>query len=134
MSDSSEQRRADAARMADLAASARAGEAKAAQVIVDQFVAEARARGIEPVPLQATQLDGRRVKTDKTGWYVNKKQSYGIGTDGSWYVLQVPTSLTSRFTGVRLRPSPPELVVARGARDGESGDLREFLDRVLRGE
>lgn len=120
--------------MAELAASARAGESRAAQVIVDRFVEEVAARGIAPVPLQATQLDGRRVSTDKTGWYVNKKQSLGIGTDGSWYVLTVPTSLLSRFTGVKLHPSPPELVVARGGRDGESGDLQDFLDRVLRGE
>ncbi|WP_232547106.1 hypothetical protein [Propioniciclava soli] len=133
MTDPSQERRADAQRMAELAVSARAGESRAAQRIVDRFVEQATARGIAPVPLEATQLDGRRVRTDRIGWYVNKKQTLAIGTGGEWFVLQVPTSWMSRFTGVKLQPSPPELVVARGGRDGESGDLQEFLDRVLAG-
>lgn len=120
--------------MAELAASARRNEAVAAQVLVDQFVLDAAARGVPPVPLLATQLDGRQVKTDKTGWYVNKGRSLAIGEDGSWYVLTVPSSTFGRFRGVKLKPSPPELHVGRGGRDGESGDLQDFLDRVLNGE
>ena len=131
--DGGAKRREDARRMAELAATARRGEAQAAQVLVDQFVVDAKARGIPTVPLLATQLDGRRVKTDKTGWYVNKKESLAIGEGGEWYVLTVATDWKARFTGVRLVASPPEMVVARGGRDGESGDLIDFLERVLNG-
>lgn len=117
--------------MMAMAEAARLREGEAAQVIIDRFVAEATAQGIAPVALQATRLDGRRVRTDKVGWYVNKARSVAIGTDGAWYVLTVPASRWGRFTGAKLQPSLPELVVGRGARDGESGDLADFLDRVL---
>lgn len=124
-------RREAARRMADLAASARRGEAQAAQVLIDDFLVAVRARGIAPERLVATQLDGRQVRTDKTGWYVNRKRSIAIGEQGEWYVLTVPSSPFGRFTGVRLEASPPEMVVGRGGRDGESGDLADFLARVL---
>lgn len=117
--------------MLEMAEAGRRREGEAAQVLVDQFVKDVRARGIEPVPLQAMQLDGRRVKTDKIGWYVNNGRSLAIGTDGSWYVLTVPSTPLGRFRGAKLQPSLPELVVGRGGRDGESGDLQDFLDRVL---
>ncbi len=127
-------RREAARRMADLAASARRGEAAAAQELIDDFLVRVRERGIAPERLQATQLDGRVVKTDKTGWYVDRKRSVAIGEGGEWYVLVVPSSALSRFTGVKLEASPPEMVVGRGGRDGESGDLADFLQRVLDGE
>lgn len=127
------ERREAARRMADLAASARRGEAQAAQQVIDAFVATAKAEGPPPERLFATQLDGRVVRTDKVGWYVDKKKTIGIGEDGQWYVLTVPSSALARFTGVKLEASSPELVVGRGGRDGESGDLTEFLDRVLKG-
>lgn len=120
--------------MADLAASARRGEARAAQELIDDFLLRVRGRGIAPERLQATQLDGRVVRTDKVGWYLDKKRSVAIGEGGEWYVLVVPSSALSRFTGVRLEASPPEMVVGRGGRDGESGDLAEFLERVLSGQ
>ena len=124
-------RRADALRRAELAASSRRAEADQARILVDAFVVRARQAGLAPERLMATQLDGRVVKTDKTGWYVNKKRSIGIGEDGGWYVLTVPSSTLARFAGVRLEASDPELVVGRGGRDGESGDLSEFLDRLF---
>lgn len=133
MSEEPSDRRESARRMADMAASARRGEAQAAQAVIDDFVARATAQGLEPEPLRATMLDGRSVRTDQRGWYVNRKRSVAIGVDGAWYVLTVPSSLKARFTGVALRPSPPELVVGRGGRDGESGDLADFLERVLAG-
>ena len=34
----------------------------------------------------------------------------------------------ARFTGVKLKPTPPPMVIGRGGRDGETGDLQEFLD------
>jgi hypothetical protein len=126
-------RREAARRMADLAASARRGEAQAAQVLIDDFLSRVRERGLAPERLMATQLDGRQVRTDKVGWYLNKKRSVAIGEGGEWYVLVVPSSALSRFTGVKLAASPPEMVVGRGGRDGESGDLEDFLQRVLDG-
>lgn len=124
-------RREAARRMADLAASGRRAEAQQAQALIDDFIVQARARGIAPEPLVATQLDGRQVRTDKVGWYVNRKRSIAIGESGQWYVLTVPSSAFSRFTGVRLEASDPDMVVGRGGRDGESGDLADFLERVL---
>ncbi len=124
-------RRDAARRMAEMAESARRGEAQAAQQLIDAFVAEAKARGLAPQPLVATQVDGRPARTDKTGWYLNNSRSIAIGEDGSWYVLTVPASRLARWRGVSLTASEPELVVGRGARDGESGDLSDFLDRLL---
>jgi hypothetical protein len=42
-------------------------------------------------------------------------------------VLTVPGGLRERFTGVRLVATPPPLIVGKGGRDGETGDLAEFL-------
>lgn len=117
--------------MAAMAEGAKRGEAQAAQVLIDGFVATARERGIAPEPLVATQLDGRRVRTDKVGWYVNNKKSVAVGESGEWFVLAVPSSTWGRLRGVKLEPSLPELVVGRGGRDGESGDLADFLQRML---
>lgn len=128
-----EARREAIQRRVELEASAARAEAEAAQRIIDDFVVEARRRGIAPEPLQATLLNGRTVRTDKSGWYVNNRRSLAIGEDGSYYVLVVPRAPLARFTGVRLEPSQPALEVSKGGRDGESGPLREFLDRVLEG-
>lgn len=117
--------------MAAMAEAGKRGEAQAAQVLIDGFVASARERGLAPEPLMATQLDGRRVRTDKAGWYVNAKKSVAIGEAGQWYVLTVPSSTWGWLRGVKLQPSLPELVVGRGGRDGESGDLTDFLQRML---
>lgn len=129
-----EERREAARQMADMAAAAQRGEATAAQRIIDDFVVRAKEQSLPTQPLVATQLNGRTVKTDKVGWYVNKKRTLAIGEDGSWYKLTVPSAAMARFTGVKLQASPPELVVGRGARDGESGDLTEFLERLLKGQ
>lgn len=117
----------EAARRAELAANAARGESKQAQILIDRFVAEARERGIAPHPLRATLYSGQSVKTDKVGWYLRKNQSLAIGEDGAYYVLTVPGGFRERLTGVKLKPSPPPLVVGKGGRDGESGDLGEFL-------
>lgn len=117
----------EAAHRAELAASTERAESAKAQVLIDQFVADAQAAGIAPEPLRATLYSGATAKTDKTGWYLRKNRSLAIGEDGSYYVLTVPGGLAERFRGVRLRPSPPPLVVGRGGRDGESGDLADFL-------
>ena len=117
----------EAARRAELAANAGRAESKQAQVLIDRFVADARERGIAPQPLRATLYSGQNVKTDKVGWYLRKNQSLAIGEDGSYYILTVPGGWRERLTGVKLKPSPPPMVVGKGGRDGESGDLAEFL-------
>jgi hypothetical protein len=117
----------EAARRAELAANANRAESKQAQVLIDRFVTDARERGIAPVPLRATLYSGQSVKTDKVGWYLRKNQSLAIGEDGSYYVLTVPGGWRERLSGVKLKPSPPPMVVGKGGRDGESGDLAEFL-------
>jgi hypothetical protein len=117
----------EAARRAELAAGQARGESAKAQVLIDQFVADARAAGIAPEPLRATLFTGQAVKTDRSGWYLRKNQSLAIGEDGAYYVLTVPGGLKERLRGVTLTPSPPPLIVGKGGRDGESGDLAEFL-------
>lgn len=127
------QRQADARRRHELAAQAAQAEAQAAQQELDVFVARLRELGTSPEPLQATLLNGSRVKTDKTGWYLNKARTLAVAPDGSYYQLVTAGSALARFTGVKVQPSPPTLVIGRGGRDGETGDLADFLARALDG-
>lgn len=117
----------EAARRVELARSQERAESAKAQVLIDQFVAEAKAAGIAPAPLRAVLYTGHSVKTDKVGWYLRKDKSVAVGEDGSYYVLTVPGGLAERVRGVKLKPTPPPLIVGKGGRDGESGDLSEFL-------
>ena len=121
----------ESARRAELAAAQERGESRRAQVLIDQFVRDAQAQGLPPEPLRATLYSGQAVKTDKTGWYLRKNRSLAIGDDGAYYILTVPGGWKERFTGVRLTPSPPPLIVGKGGRDGETGDLAEFLRLTL---
>ena len=121
----------EAARRAQLAAARDQAESREAQTLIDGFVAEARARGLVPEPLRATLYDGHGVRTDKTGWYLRKNKSVAVGDDGAYYVLTVPGGLRERLSGVKLQPAPPPLEVGRGGRDGETGDLAEFLRKLL---
>ncbi len=121
------QRQEDARRRLEMTQQAGRAEAEQAQSLINEFVAEAKRRGIAAEPLQATTLEGRAVKTDKRGWYLRKNKSLAIGEDGSYYVLTVPGSGMARFRGVKLEPSQPVMVIGRGGRDGETGDLSEFL-------
>jgi hypothetical protein len=102
-------------------------------VLIDAFLAKAMEIGLEPERLRARTFDGAEVKTDKAGWYIRKNKSIAVGTDGGYYQLTVPggSGLLGRLRGVKLAATPPPLVVGRGGRDGETGDLSEFLDRVL---
>jgi len=125
------QRQADARRRHELAAGAAQAEAQAAQQQLDAFVARLREAGTSPEPLQATLLNGSRVKTDKTGWYLNKARTLAVAADGSYYQLVTAGSTLARFTGVKVQPSQPTLVIGRGGRDGETGDLADFLARAL---
>jgi hypothetical protein len=121
----------EAAKRAELAAAQERAESLQAQKLIDAFLAAAKAKGIAPQPLRATLYSGQSAKTDKVGWYLRKNQSVAVGDDGSYYVLIVPGGFRERLSGVKLQPSPPPLVVGKGGKDGETGDLAEFLQLRL---
>ncbi len=125
------QRHADAARMLELADAAARAEAAAARRQLDAFVADMTSRGLDPEPLRATLLSGRRVKTQLLGWYLNKAQTVAVGADGEFYQLVVPGSPLARFTGVAPEPAQPVLEIGKGGKDGETGPLGDFLARAL---
>ena len=124
-------RQEDARRRQELADAALRNESVAAQVLIEEFVATAAGRGLQPEPLRALLMDGTRVKSDQVGWYINKSQTLAIAPDGRFFKLLTTGGRFARFTGVKLTPSPPPLVVGRGGRDGETGDLKDFLERTL---
>ena len=127
-------RREDARRRHEMNAAARRLEAAEAQKIIDTFVADAGALGLAPEPLRATTYSGQSVKTDKTGWYLNRRHSLAIGADGGYYRLVVPDlGLFARLSGIKLTPEDPPLMVAANGKDGEGGALTWFLERVLDG-
>ena len=106
----------------------RAQESERAQVLVDDFVAEASRRGLATGPLTARPWQGRhRYATDVVGWYVKLDRSLGVGLDGGYYVLTVPPRRFGRWRTLPLTPSPPPLQVGEGARDGESIALDALL-------
>lgn len=124
----------EAARRVELAAGQERAESVKAQALIDQFLLDAQAAGIGPEPLRAILYTGQSVKTDKRGWYLRRNQSVAIGDDGGYYILTVPGGLAERLRGVKLTASPPPLIVGKGGRDGETGDLAEFLKaRLLAG-
>lgn len=121
------QRSEDARLRLELSQAHARNEARAAQALIDDFVAQCRERGIAPEPLRARLIGGPEVKTDKTGWYIRNNKSVAIGENGEFYLMTVPGSLANRVRGVKLEPSLPTLVINRGGRDGDAGDLAEFL-------
>ncbi|MDR0284933.1 MAG: hypothetical protein LBI33_08605 [Propionibacteriaceae bacterium] len=133
MTEAEERDRA-AKRRAELLAAATLHESAQAQRLVDGFVAAAQAADVPAVELRARTLDGVVVKTNVRGWYIRNDHSVAIGVDGGYYQLTVPGGFMARLRGVQLRPSPPPLVVGRGGKDGETGDLQDFLDRALAGQ
>ncbi|MCE1175443.1 MAG: hypothetical protein LWW77_12690 [Propionibacteriales bacterium] len=124
------QRQRDAQRRQELADAAARAEAVAAQQQIDAFVAALRDAGAATEPLQATLLNGQRVRTPLSGWYLNSARTVAVTPDGRYYLLVTTGSALARFTGVHPEPSTPSLVIGRGARDGESGDLADFLQRA----
>lgn len=109
-------------------------EAVSAQKLIDEFIVAAGHRGLDPQPLMARLISGGTVKTDKSGWYIKRSHTIAVGEDGGYYVLTVPGGFRARWQGVQLQASLPSLQVSRGGRDGETGDLVDFLQRTLDGE
>ena len=117
---------------AEAAERAAAKEAAQAQVLIDDFVAEAKRRGVEPVPLRAPGAGNRgRYRTGLLGWYLSRDDRVAVDTEGRFYVLRTQGGLRERLFGGEVQPTDPPLVVGRGARDGESIDLHRLLQRRL---
>jgi hypothetical protein len=101
--------------------------AKAHDLLVD-FVAQAKAAGIEPQPLRAQVVgSGASYRTNLVGWYLKRNKSLAVDADGNFYLLGVQASLKARLSGLHIEPSDPPLTVGLGARDGESMPLKELL-------
>ena len=110
----------------------RAAETERARDIVADFARQARASRLRTDRLLVRPYNGRgayRTKVD--GWYVRRDHSLGVGVDGEFYVLSVPTSLAARLFGARLTPSDPPLIAGKGARDGQSMALDALLRQRL---
>lgn len=109
-----------------------ARESARARELIADFVAEATARGIAPVPLRARAFSGSATfRTPLTGWYLRRNQSVAVGTDGEFYVLSVQGGPLTRWRGARPEPTDPPLVLGAGGRDGESIDIADALRAVL---
>ncbi len=120
-----------AARAAALAGE-REAEARKARKLIEDFVAEALARGVPTMALTAQGYGGRsRYRTGLRGWYLNQARTVAVGADGNYYVLGVPRSVLARLTGVKLEPQQPRLTIGVGGPDGESMPLAELLRKQL---
>lgn len=125
----------DARARAALAEASSVREAVEAQRLIDDFIASATAHGPTAVPLKAVSPKGVSVATGRRGWYLRRNHTLAIGDDGAYLLLALmgePT-LLERLRGVTITPQRPSLTVGRGGRDGESGDLADFLTAALRG-
>ncbi len=136
MSDDAARHRAEAAERAAYHAAANRRreeeEAAKAQVLIDRFVERARQKGLPTEELTARPWSGSgRYPTGVVGWYLRANRSVGVSTDGGFYVLVVPPVRFGRWRTVRVDPSPPPLVVGKGAGDGEVFDLAVLLDKRL---
>jgi hypothetical protein len=127
--DDWQQRRRDAAlEHAATLERRRAAETAAARRLVEDFVAEARSRGLRTRSLLARSHDGRaRYRTGLTGWYLKLNGSLAVSEQGDFYIMSAGSSLRARITGTTLTPADPPLAVGVGARDGESMPLQELL-------
>ena len=107
-------------------------ESAKAQLLVDRFVAQAQQAGLPTEELTARPWSGRsRYRTGVVGWYLRRNRSVGVDVDGRFYVLNVPPVRFGRWRTVQLDPTPPPLVVGKGAGDGEVFDLDVLLQQRL---
>src|SRR3954471_18390555 len=125
MAEEPAQRRTDPGELAEyhVAAQRRREEQESAkaQVLIDRFVARATEAGLPTEELTARPWSGRgRYRTGIVGWYLLRDRSVGVGADGRYYVLLVPSVPFGRWRTVELGPTSPPLQVGKGARDGES--------------
>jgi hypothetical protein len=127
-----EQRRHAVASHAAAQENRRATEAARGRELVAEFAREATARGLRTTGLTARPYGGgARYRTGLRGWYLQPDHRLAVGTDGRFYILDVPASLVACFTGVTVQPSDPRLIIGEGARDGESVPLEKLLRRRL---
>ena len=109
-----------------------AEESAKAQVLIDRFVAQAKQMGLPTEELTARPWSGGgRYRTGVEGWFLRANGSVGVGTDGTFYVLNVPPVRFGRWRTVHVDPTPPPLVVGKGAGDGEVFDLDVLLQKRL---
>jgi hypothetical protein len=136
MSDDAAKRRAERAANATYHADAERRrseqESAQAQLLLDEFVADARRAGLATEELTARPWSGSgRYRTGIRGWYLRKDRSVGVGEDGGYYLLVVPPVRFGRWRTVPLERTPPTLQVGKGARDGESVALDVLLEMRL---
>jgi hypothetical protein len=136
MRDDAEKRRAERAEHAAYHSDARQRreelESAKAQVLIERFVAQAVQVKLPTEELTARPWSGRgRYRIGVVGWYLRRDHSLGVGEDGSYYVLNVPTVPFGRWRTVHLDPTPPPLELGKGARDGEAVSLDTQLQRRL---
>ncbi len=107
-------------------------ESAKAQVLIDRFVAEATRVGLPAEELVARPWSGSgRYRTGLVGWFLRTNGSVGVDVEGRFYVLNVPPVRFGRWRTVHVEPTPPPLVVGKGAGDGEVFDLDVLLDMRL---
>ena len=136
MSDEAAERRRElterAAYHADALRRREAEESAKAQVLIDRFVEQAQQLGLPTEELTARPWSGSgRYRTGVVGWYLRANRSVGVGVDGGYYILNVPPVRFGRWRTVHVAPTPPPLVVGKGAGDGEVFDLDVLLLKRL---
>jgi hypothetical protein len=108
-------------------------ESAKAQVLIDRFVEQATQAGLPTEELTARPWSGgSRYRTGIVGWYLRRTRSVGVSVDGGFYVLNVPPVRFGRWRTVHVDPTPPPLIVGKGAGDGETFDLGDLLEKRLR--
>lgn len=114
-------------------AAARRDEHERATALLTEAVTSFREAGIAPIPLRARTGPGEAtVRTGLLGWYLTADRRIAVDAEARFYLLRVPGGLRSRLLGADPEPTHAPLVVGRGARDGETVDLRELLATRLR--
>lgn len=127
-----QRRRAAAAEHAASQERRKTAESEQARTIVAAFVREATSLGITAQPLTATPYSGGgRYRTNLVGWYIRQNHSLAIGTDGEYYILNVPGSLRARLTSATVPPVDPPLLTGAGGGDGETVPLDQLLRKRL---
>lgn len=107
-------------------------ESAKAQTLIDRFVAQATEAGLPTEELTARPWSGGgRYRTGIVGWYLRANRTVGVDVDGRFYVLNVPPVRFGRWRTVDVEPTPPPLVVGKGAGDGEVFDLDVLLQKRL---